>query len=436
MKTGPGHVLLHDRDRLCTQIRREVDQIIDREALSIERRRPGRKRLRRGRLLAGYRRRRNRPLLDWPNRLTSHAVEDIGERLLRHLDDRPDPPAVDGDVPKNRRRRVVVVEEIVMDRLKMPDAPAGHRVQADDAARVQVVAGAVAAVHVVGRARRRQVDVPELVVGGHRRPDIAGTDVAQRVALPRLRRGIVFGRDRAEAPAQAAGAHIEGAHLADVTLRLAGGVLVRHRLADEHQVADDQRRRIPQELVARTERGEIDAAVRAEARDGDAGLRIERVQILTVVAEDAGLGPLAPERHRAQGAAKPGVAALFSGRRLRPDRAAGRRIECLDETDGVGGVQDAAHHDRRRSVVVRETQLGIRREEFRGHLRPPPRDAQPRHVRAVDLIERRILLRAVVARVVPPLARRGLSLCPRLDSRCDRENESDRHHGGYGKYQR
>ena len=81
---------------------------------------------------------------------------------------------------------------------------------------------------------------------------------------------------------------------------------------NQHQVADDERRSVPQELVARTERGEIDAAVRAEARDRRAGLRIERVEILAVVTEDASLSAVTPERDRAQGPAKPGVSALLA----------------------------------------------------------------------------------------------------------------------------
>ena len=50
--------------------------------------------------------------------------------------------AVDGDVGENRRRRVVVVEQIVVDRLEVPHALARLGIEADDAAREQVVAEA------------------------------------------------------------------------------------------------------------------------------------------------------------------------------------------------------------------------------------------------------------------------------------------------------
>ena len=100
-------------------------EIVDRHALAIERRRLGRKRLRRRRALAGHRRRRDRPLFDRPHRLAGHAIEHVGERLLRDLDDGLDPAAVDGDVGEDRRRGIVVVEQIVMHRLEVPDALAG-----------------------------------------------------------------------------------------------------------------------------------------------------------------------------------------------------------------------------------------------------------------------------------------------------------------------
>ena len=132
---GPVTYLLHDLERLGPQLRREVDQVVDGDALPIERRRLGRKRLRRRRLLAGHRGGRHRLLDNRPHRLAGHAIEHIGERLLRHLDDRLDRLAVDGDVDQNRRRRIVVVQQIVVHGLEVPDALAGLRVQTDHARR-------------------------------------------------------------------------------------------------------------------------------------------------------------------------------------------------------------------------------------------------------------------------------------------------------------
>ena len=116
----------------------------------------------------------SRPFFDRPHRGTRHPIEDVGPRLLGHLDDRLDPAPVHRDVGENRRRGVVVVEEVVVDRLKVPDALPRGDVHADDRRAEQVGAEPVAAEHVVGGARRRQVDVPELFVRAHQRPDVRG----------------------------------------------------------------------------------------------------------------------------------------------------------------------------------------------------------------------------------------------------------------------
>ena len=137
--------------------------------------------------LAGHRRLRHGPLLDRPHGRARRAIEHEQEAVLRDLRERFDRPAVDRDVDQDRRGRQVVVEQIVMHGLEVPDALAGLRIQRDDRAAVQVVAEAMAAVHVVRDARRRHVDETELLVGAERRPDVAGAAVAPRFVLPKWR---------------------------------------------------------------------------------------------------------------------------------------------------------------------------------------------------------------------------------------------------------
>ena len=79
--------LLGNLERLLSQFRREVDEIVDRHALEIEGRRPGRKGLGRRRPLPGHRGLRHGAFFDRPDGLARDPVEDVGEGRLGHLGD-------------------------------------------------------------------------------------------------------------------------------------------------------------------------------------------------------------------------------------------------------------------------------------------------------------------------------------------------------------
>ena len=181
----PDHVTLHDLERFGAQRRREVDEVVLGEPLLLVRRRLRRMRLRGRRDLARHRRLRHGAFLDRPHGRARRAIEHEQETVLRDLRQRFDRATVDGDVDQDGRGRQVVVEQVVVHGLEMPDALAGLRVQRDDGAAVEVVAEPVAAVHVVRDAARRHVDEAELVVGAERRPDVAGARVPPRLRLPK-----------------------------------------------------------------------------------------------------------------------------------------------------------------------------------------------------------------------------------------------------------
>ena len=212
-------------------------RVVDGDALEIERRRLRRKRLRRGVPLSGHVARRHRPLFYGPDRLAGHPVEHIGERLLARLGDRLDLASVDGDVDQIACRRKVVVPEPVMDRLEMPDALAGLGVDADDALGEQVVPMPHPAVPVVGRRAGREIDVAELLVDGHRSPDVRVSAVAPRLVLPGIRPELVALRNGVEDPLHLAGARVEAAHVPGRGLTRLGAVP--HHAADDHGVACD-----------------------------------------------------------------------------------------------------------------------------------------------------------------------------------------------------
>src|SRR4029453_17032373 len=127
-------------------------------------------RLRRGWSLSRRRRLRNGPFLDWPDRFARDAIEDVREALLRLLNARFVRPYIDANARENGRRRWIEVPQIVMRQLKMPHAFAGVRLHTNEALAKEVVAKAVAAVHVTGRRSDRHVHVAEFLVGTEERP--------------------------------------------------------------------------------------------------------------------------------------------------------------------------------------------------------------------------------------------------------------------------
>jgi hypothetical protein len=97
-------------------------------------------RLRWRRKLAGNVGLRNRLLLDRPDRLARFAVEDEQESVLRCLGDDIDGAAVLTDRQQLRRLRQVVIPQVVMHELPMPDASAGACVKGHERIAKEVVA--------------------------------------------------------------------------------------------------------------------------------------------------------------------------------------------------------------------------------------------------------------------------------------------------------
>src|SRR5215210_3585010 len=64
-------------------------------------------------------------------------------------------------------------------------------------------------------------------------------------------------------------------------------------------------------------------------------------------------------------------------------------MECFDEPDAVGGIEDSVDHHRRRAESA-ERGVGESRGDADIDRRPPPGDAQLRHVVLGDLIEWRV----------------------------------------------
>src|SRR5262249_52842274 len=178
----------------------------------------------------------------------------------------------------------VPVPHPVVDRLEMPDALAGLRVEAQQALRKEVAARPGAPVIVVVGRLDRRVDVSELLISAHLSPDADVTRVRPRVVQPGIAAELARSRDRSEFPQELPGADVVPS---DVSLvpALSSGILAGRaaQSADDHHVADDERRTAPpvaRRLVIVALR-QIDVAGGRVAEAGIAlsGLRVERDQV-------------------------------------------------------------------------------------------------------------------------------------------------------------
>ena len=300
------------------QLRREVDQVVHAQPLHVVGRGLRGMRLRLGQLLARHLRLRHRLLLDGPEGLAGRAVEGVGEGLLGDLHHRGDVLPVHGHVHEDGRGGGVVVPDVVMDQLVVPRPLPGLHVQRDQAGAEQVVAGAEAAVEVLGGAVGGNVDEPQLRISRERRPrrDVAGP--LPGVVLPGLVPELAGAGQHVELPQELAGARVIGEDvardvlLAGLVVALLGGVA-----DDDHAVHHDRRGRagdvallerdahVVVVLVAQVVEqvhgpglGEaLDVHRASEALDGLAGLGVERVQeergrdhVDDVAAVDVGVG--------------------------------------------------------------------------------------------------------------------------------------------------
>ena len=343
------------------ELRREVDQIVDRHARALVRRRLGRERLRRRIPLARHVAFRNRALLDRPDRLPGDAIEHVQHALLRRLRDGFHRAAVDRDVGENRRAGNVHVPDAVVDELVVPLPFAGLQIDGDEALAEQTVPRAMAAVVVAGRHLDRQIRQAELFVDRYLPPDAGVPGVDPRVLFPGVVAEFAQLRDRVEDPEPLAGPDVEPA---DVTL-------------SRSESSSGSRRSCPAAPTMTTFLATIGVACRpispfigsidlivlqlqihdaagAEAGDRRPGLRVQRDQAIARRHVEnallAAVGPVgeaaARQLPRRGGAARalPARCASTTARRCRIERDDGAPA-------AGGGVEHAVGHQRRAFVL-------------------------------------------------------------------------------------
>src|SRR5260370_25402327 len=192
----------------------ERAEIVHRKSLPRERRRLRRERLHVPGRLARHVGGGHAALFDGPQRLAGHAVEHPYESLLADLRHGVDGLAVVMHGEEFRGGGVVVVPNVVVDELEMPEALAGAGVEREEAVAEEIGAEAVCAVEIVLGAGGGRVEDAAFGVERHFAPDVGAADGLPRVLRPRLVAELAGMRDGVKGPGQLAGARVEGAYVA------------------------------------------------------------------------------------------------------------------------------------------------------------------------------------------------------------------------------
>ena len=129
---------------------------------------------------------RHRLLLDVEKGLAGHAVEQEDVAGLRHLRDGVNRLAVVGDRDQVRIDRQVVVPQVMMERLEVPDALFRPGVERDGAVGEEIVALPVASVEVEGGRAQSREDQSAFRVDAEPTPGVRRASDFTGIVVPRL----------------------------------------------------------------------------------------------------------------------------------------------------------------------------------------------------------------------------------------------------------
>ena len=192
---------------------RDIGYVSGVEALAGHRCRLHRERLGRPKLLTTYVGHGNRTLLDRPDRPPRFPVKEKQEALLRRLDHCVERPAILRHADQRRLRGQIVVPDVVVHRLEMPDALPGRGIECEHAVSKQIGPDAVAPVEV----ERRRADAREndaaLHVEAHAGPVVCPADVLVGVGRPGLVSELARPGRGVEDPAPPAGHCVVGSDM-------------------------------------------------------------------------------------------------------------------------------------------------------------------------------------------------------------------------------
>jgi hypothetical protein len=269
------------------------------------------------------------PLLHAVDRFAGEAVEDEEQAHFGDLRDGRDGLAVAADVEQGGRRSEIVVPDVVMNELLVPELFAGAGVEGNEGVAVEVVAGAVGAVEVVGGGAEGGVEDAAGGVEGEEAPGVGAGAVFVGAGGPGVAAGFAGAGDGVEGPEQFAGDGVPGA---DVAVGADGGRAFPVARSGDDDVFKDRRRRLQLEAAvgqAVEDPGfEVHAAFVAEAGGGFAVGGVDGQQVVAVAGEQAGVERFGagPVGEAADGYRRGGVL---------PEQFARLRHESVDAVRGV-----------------------------------------------------------------------------------------------------
>src|SRR4029453_15370259 len=170
-----------------------------------KRRRPRRKRLGRRWLLAWNVALRPRPFLDRPERLPRRAIEDVEQTELCRLRDDVDRLAVVRDGQQLRPCYKIVVPQIVVEKLKVPEPLARAQFEREQRVAEQVISLAIASPQIECRRPERKVADAALLVDGELGPCVRAAGRLPRIRRPGVVAELTRPRDRVKRPDEPAG---------------------------------------------------------------------------------------------------------------------------------------------------------------------------------------------------------------------------------------
>ena len=286
-----------------------------------------------------------------------------------------------------RRGSRIVVPDIVMHGLEMPQIFAGARIESEQAVGEQIVARAIAAIQFIFGGRDRKIRDAALLVDGDLTPHIHAAHVLVGVLWPRVVPEFALTRNRVEHPCQLARAHVKRAQIARRRQITFAGKASENDQIFENPAGSSggqrNRRAVDPDL-------QIQLAVIREGIHGLSRQRVDGVQVPARGDEDAAVFAvfaLPVVRAALPGDSAPAAAA--GAERMHPQLFAGRRVESNQRPALRRDVRDVIDHQRaeHRSPVWR---------------RVGPCHFDLVHIRSVDLLQRRIVRAVGTAEVLLP----------------------------------
>ena len=239
IKHRPHLVIGHGGDCLCPNLRREIHQGIFAQALHIERRRLGWKRLGLRQFFARNDGSRHWQFFDRPDRFAGFPIKGVDQALLGRLHDDRGRSLICHHIQQYWRRRRVEIPDVMVHQLIMPGPFASAGMESDQGCAVEVVAGMVATIVVDGDAVGGNVDQAQFQIRRDRGPgrDIAG--ILPGIIFPGFVPVFAGLGDDVEFPQEFTGRGIVTQHVAGhifdarLVITLFGGITHHHHAIDD-----------------------------------------------------------------------------------------------------------------------------------------------------------------------------------------------------------